>query len=60
MCYDFDPDFGAVRSLHLLKQKLRPGSIIVLHDSPISTCRAFLKNFLEDAISKEYTFEKIL
>jgi len=60
MCYDFDPDFGAVRSLHLLKQKLRPGSIIVLHDSPISTCRAFLKNFLEDAISKEYAFEKIL
>ena len=60
MCYDFDPGFGANRSLQVLKQKLRPGSIIVLHDTPVSTCRYFLKNFLEDAMAKGYTFKNTL
>lgn len=56
MCYDFDPGFGANRSLHVLKQKLRPGSIIVLHDTPDSTCRFFLKDFIETSIKIGYNF----
>ena len=60
MCYDFDPGFGAHRSMYVLKQKLRPGSIIVLHDTRNSTCRTFLKDFLEDAMAKGYNFENTL
>jgi len=60
MSYDFDSSFVADRSLDVLKKKLRPGSIIVLHDTPISTCRYFLKNFLEDAMAKGYTFKNTL
>jgi len=60
MCYDFDISYGADRSLLLLKKKLRPGSIIVLHDTLKSTCRTFLNNFLEDAMAKGYKFSKTL
>ncbi len=33
MAYDFEEDFGPSRSIEILKRKLRPGSLIVLHDS---------------------------
>lgn len=58
MCYDFDPGFGAERSLASLNKRLRNGSIIVLHDTPVSTSRTFLKSFIEDSMAKGYTFEK--
>jgi peptidoglycan/xylan/chitin deacetylase (PgdA/CDA1 family) len=34
MPYDFDNDFSPSGSLEILKRKLRPGSLIVLHDTP--------------------------
>ncbi|MCX6333071.1 MAG: polysaccharide deacetylase family protein [Bacteroidia bacterium] len=56
MSYDFDQGFGADRSLHLLNRKIRPGTIIVLHDTPDSTCKVFLKDFIERSVSKGYRF----
>ena len=54
--YDYDIRFGAERSLGLLNKKLRPGSIIVLHDTPTSTCKYFLKEFIESAAGEGYQF----
>ena len=56
MSFDFDIRFGAEKSLDLLKRKLRPGSVIVLHDTPASTCRIFLKEFIETSERQGYKF----
>lgn len=56
MAYDFDPAFGDDRSLKVLKRKIRPGSVIVLHDSPKAFAADFLVRFLEEALSEGYTF----
>ncbi len=60
MPYDFDKSFGAERSLAVLNKKLRPGSIIVLHDTRHSTWKYFLKVFIEISISKGYRFAEII
>ncbi|MBN2863325.1 MAG: polysaccharide deacetylase family protein [Bacteroidales bacterium] len=57
MAYDFDKNFGAERSLSLLNRKIRPGSVIVLHDKPESTCMFFLKEFIETSLRRGYRFE---
>jgi peptidoglycan/xylan/chitin deacetylase (PgdA/CDA1 family) len=57
MSYDYDRSFGAERSLHLLNRKIRPGSIIVLHDTPDSACKIILLEFIKNSISKGYRFE---
>ncbi len=56
MPYDFDKTFGADRSMNLLSERIRPGSVIVLHDTPGSTCKDFLKDFIECSINKGYRF----
>jgi peptidoglycan-N-acetylglucosamine deacetylase len=56
MSYDYDVSFGAERSLDLLKRKLRPGSVIVLHDIPTSTGRTFLKEFIDTSERQGYKF----
>lgn len=57
MPYDFDSEFGAGRSLRVLKEKIRPGSIIVLHDKPGSAAIDFLKEFIDFAKSTGYEFK---
>lgn len=57
MPYDFDSRFTPSVSLELLKKKIRPGSIIVLHDSPDSNCRHFIEEFIETSISRGFRFE---
>lgn len=57
MAYDFDKRFSPDKSLKLLIRKIRPGSIIVLHDSPGSSCMFFLKEFIEILLAGEYRFE---
>jgi peptidoglycan/xylan/chitin deacetylase (PgdA/CDA1 family) len=57
MVYDFDPAFGADRSLKLLKSKIRPGSVIVLHDSPGTSCISFLEEFLESSVNRNFSFD---
>lgn len=56
MSFDYDTTFGAARSLELLKRKLRSGSVIVLHDTPASTCRTFLKEFIDSSQQLGYKF----
>lgn len=60
MPYDFDKSFGAERSLAILNRKIRPGSIVVLHDNPGSTCQHFLKDFIGNSINRGYRFEKVV
>lgn len=57
MPYDFDSGLASSGSLELLKKKIRPGSIIVLHDSADSKCIHFLEEFIETSVSRGYRFE---
>jgi peptidoglycan-N-acetylglucosamine deacetylase len=54
--YDFDKSFGSVKSLGILKRKIRPGSIIVLHDTPFSSANKIVGDFIVYAVSSGYTF----
>jgi peptidoglycan/xylan/chitin deacetylase (PgdA/CDA1 family) len=56
MAYDFDKSFGKEKSLSVLKNKIRTGSIIVLHDKPDSTAPEFLEEFIVHCFSKGYRF----
>jgi len=56
MPYDFDGDFEPARSLRILYKRIRPGSVIVLHDSQESASRIFLNEFLEGSVRKGYAF----
>jgi peptidoglycan-N-acetylglucosamine deacetylase len=57
MPYDFDLSFGREKVLSTLKSKIRPGSIIVLHDTPSSLANEVLTDFLPFALNKRYSFE---
>ncbi len=57
MTFDFDKRLSPEKSLQLLGRKIRPGSIIVLHDTPASSCKYFLKEFIERSVAKDYRFE---
>ena len=57
MAYDFDTNFGKERSLNILRNKIRAGSIIVLHDKPESTVHSFLDEFITYCFEKGYRFE---
>ncbi len=54
MPYDFDDSFGAENSLKILKSKIRPGSVIVLHDNPNSVAIKILEEFLTFAVKEGY------
>jgi peptidoglycan/xylan/chitin deacetylase (PgdA/CDA1 family) len=56
MPYDFDASFGSENSLKILKNKIRPGSVIVLHDNPNSAAIKILKEFLAFAADEGYRF----
>ena len=56
MPYDFSRSVSAGKCLRILKEKIRPGSIIVLHDSPCSKVTGFLAEFIEFAAGLGYSF----
>ena len=56
MPYDFDGNTGTKRSLEILNKKIRPGSIIVLHDRQDSCSLTYLDEFLDRSVKKGYTF----
>jgi len=56
MPYDFDTALGVTDVLNIIKKNMRPGSIIVLHDSPLSCATRLLEEFLEYANSEGYRF----
>ena len=60
MPYDFDKKFGKEKSLQVLKKKIRPGSIIVLHDTPSSTANSIIGEFVTYATECGYRFEVIV
>lgn len=57
MPYDFDVSFGTDKSMQILIEKLRPGSVIVLHDRPESTLTKNLEYFISTAFEKGYAFD---
>jgi peptidoglycan-N-acetylglucosamine deacetylase len=56
MAYDFDSEFGSLKSLDILKKKIRPGSIIVLHDKVHSAANKILGEFIDFAVKQGYRF----
>jgi peptidoglycan/xylan/chitin deacetylase (PgdA/CDA1 family) len=56
MPYDFDRKFGAKKSITILKKMIRPGSVIVLHDTSRSCALEILPEFLKFAIKEGYQF----
>jgi len=56
MPYDFDSSLSPEASLELLNHNLRPGSIIVLHDTAQSHAPRFLDSFLRSAVDEGYEF----
>jgi len=56
MAYDFDRGFGSERSVRILKKKIRPGSVIVLHDTPSSSSAEFLEEFISFSLGEGYSF----
>jgi peptidoglycan/xylan/chitin deacetylase (PgdA/CDA1 family) len=56
MPYDFDMSFGTDKSMKILIEKLRPGSVIVLHDRPESTLNKDLEYFIRTALEQGYAF----
>ena len=60
MAYDFDKSFGNEKSLSILKRKIRPGSIIVLHDTSSSCANDILDEFILFALCKGYRFDTFL
>jgi peptidoglycan/xylan/chitin deacetylase (PgdA/CDA1 family) len=56
MPYDFDRESVARQILDTLKKNIRPGSVIVLHDTPDSLSPGLLEEFIGYALAEGYTF----
>ena len=56
MPYDFDMKLAPASSLALLRQNIRPGSIIVLHDTAKSHSLIFLEDFISSSLDGGYAF----
>jgi peptidoglycan/xylan/chitin deacetylase (PgdA/CDA1 family) len=57
MSYDYDRNFGARKTLNILSKKIRPGSVIVLHDKPSSSSPLILNDFIELSTTRGYRFD---
>jgi peptidoglycan/xylan/chitin deacetylase (PgdA/CDA1 family) len=55
--YDFDNRISSEKSLLILKKKIRPGSIIVLHDNTKSKAKEFIEDFILFTRSEGYRFD---
>jgi peptidoglycan/xylan/chitin deacetylase (PgdA/CDA1 family) len=56
MPYDFDEQMTSEKVLRVLKKRIRPGSVIVLHDKVSSSVLSFLEEFIKYAGDKGYNF----
>ena len=54
--YDFDTDFPPDRCREAISKRIRPGSVIVLHDKNRSSAPAFLDRFLDEAAEEGFRF----
>jgi peptidoglycan/xylan/chitin deacetylase (PgdA/CDA1 family) len=60
MIYDFDTSFGRNKSLRILKKKLRPGSVIVMHDTGKSYASEIIEEFILFAMDKGFRFDNLI
>ena len=56
MPYDFDRRISGNKCLEILKKMIRPGSVIVLHDTAGSSLLEFIDEFIAYAIENGYSF----
>lgn len=56
MPYDFDQGLPAEESYNILASRIRPGSVIVLHDHATSSALIYLDRFLKRALEAGYAF----
>ncbi len=59
MPYDFDKGLSADESYGILASRIRPGSVIVLHDRETSSALQYLDRFLQKAHSSGYSFGRV-
>ncbi len=57
MPYDFDIRFGVINSIKILRRKIRPGSIIVFHDTPESGMLNLIEEFILFSKDEGYRFD---
>ena len=56
MPYDFDEQLTGEKVLKILRKRIRPGSVIVLHDKKSSSVLSFLDEFIKYAEDEGYKF----
>jgi peptidoglycan/xylan/chitin deacetylase (PgdA/CDA1 family) len=56
MPYDFDRRLTPEFSYAILTHRIRPGSVIVLHDTENSHALGYLDRFIRSSLEKGYTF----
>lgn len=56
MPYDFDQDLPPESSYNILMKRIRPGSVIVLHDKSTSSALHYLDRFLEKSLALGWSF----
>jgi peptidoglycan-N-acetylglucosamine deacetylase len=56
MPYDFDNSLQPEDSLRILFDKIRTGSVIVLHDTPASSVTLFLEVFISGSLERGFGF----
>ncbi len=56
MPYDFDKKLKAKECLEILRKKIRPGSVIVMHDTVSSSLLDFIEEFIVYARKNGYSF----
>jgi len=59
MPYDFDTSFRSESSYRILTQRMKPGSLIVLHDKESSSALVYLDRFVRKALGDGYMFAPV-
>ena len=57
MPYDFDPALQPEECLKILMKRIRPGSVIVLHDTSGSAAPLILEDFIRGALARGFEFK---
>jgi len=56
MPYDFDRGLAPDFSYNILSRRMRPGSVIVLHDTAASSALTYIGRFIRKALDEGYSF----
>lgn len=58
--YDFDPGFSQAKMIEVVKRKIRPGSVIVMHDNSRSSAPLVLNQIIKTIKEAGYQFGELL